>query len=36
MLRILLILKKLISVVPNQVINLRKKFSDKLEQIVLR
>ena len=36
MLTILLTLKKLISVVPNQVIHLRKKLSDKLEQIVLR
>lgn len=36
MLPILQTLKKIISVVLNQTINLRKRFSDKLEQIVLQ
>jgi hypothetical protein len=36
MLPILLTLKKLIYVVSNQAINLQKRFSDKLEQIVLQ
>lgn len=36
MLRIILTLKKLIAAVSNQAINLRRKFSEKLEQIVLQ